>query len=529
MAVEIEEIIDKKGSHSSKFRVKKQRLMKYESSLLEEPESSVISQKENPIPIHVRYEGDLVHVEYASTGENQTSNRILKSIERIHSEFSTVAEEALPSFVDVIQSLRESNGKGFVTMTISQFRAIQVFNYAFHLMSFTSDINLQESIPQYPFLIRMYNGLGDALENQRLECFARIIREWVIHSVKYSLNVQVSKSKSSSIISRDQMTLVKALHSLLNTFLCFHHGDTSAFIKFISNDSIGMCIIYNFLFVSSVDKIHWRAIEELDEFFRVSPDKRPDTRTRDVYSRHYDLVNSIPQLRNLKCDSDGFIAIDSVIEKYNINPVSLKMQFYAIACDPFMDSTVSMAILCALTSTTINPIQRRRMVAFGSGLSTPFQQSFKSQETRQKLQQIYTDVLFSFDEKEILTLKDNLAPSKAYGDTVIDDKDELLSLLQEGSSSMKHHDVLNPLEYLEMLKQTPTERNVLFSPSTRVNPMEMIGLSYFLMELDRRIVTKAKVSPLIFFWKEYSNPKIQFPLSLTSERSCIYMDEIYFD
>jgi hypothetical protein len=137
---------------------------------------------------------------------------------------------------------------------------------------------------------------------------------------------------------------------------------------------------------------------------------------------------------------------------------------------------------------------------------------------------IYHDISVSLSERDLVILKDSLESAKQCQD---DDGPSFSH--QEGSSGKKYHDVLNPIEYFKMLKQTSAERNIFFSPFTRLDPMKTIGLSYFLVELDRRIVTKTKVAPQIFLWKEYTNPEIQFPLSLNSQKTCIYMDEVYFN
>jgi hypothetical protein len=533
MAVVVEDVSTLMKSTEVDFSSKRQRTKKKckVDAYRNMTSSSLISHEERFIPITVDYSGEMVNIEYELTRENQGSGFFLKTIDRIYTVFKSVATEVLPSFFDISQSIRESNGKGEITMNITGFRAIQMFNYTLHLISLAKPKSTGRDISQYPFLLQMYIGRKSPLEKQRLTCFAKIMREWVISSIELALNKNVFRESASErltqTLSEDQMVLVRSLHKLLHVITIYHKGDCAAFLRFLNVQEIGMFIIYNFLFMSSIDKIHWRAIEELNDLFSALPDRHDDDNTHSLRARHSALVSTIPKLRGLKCDVDGYIDISPAAEKYGINPVALKIQIYTLICDSRMNANVSMAILCYLTSSTLLPLRNRELTLFGETVITAFSRSLKDQDTRRRIREIYETVSFSFDKKDILRIKSSLS-DPAFSEIALVTDDYKPPLGFKGENKPERQPLIHYVEYLNMIKQGPVEGNIFFSSYMKTENPNLIGLSLFLSEMDRRIVTKSRSSPKIE-WKNYVNPEIQFPLSLNSQKDCIYMDEVFLD
>jgi hypothetical protein len=521
--------LEEKGE-TSFFSAKKFKTALSSYSLSATPSlDSQIIKKWNFTPIRVEHLEGNTTIRFQSINERDSRKYFFESLKETHCLFQDTKEMILPALIDLTTMDDVTEDEVVISLPTDQFNSMQILNYTRYLTSFVEEeVNRKCSpsyLPQYPFLFRMYNGCGDVLENQKMICFLKIAREWVIYGLKDSTNDSILHTKMDQRLkeetSREQLMLVKNLHKILDVIFSFHHGDASAFCRFFQPDAIGMVIVYHFLFMDLIDRIHWKLVEELDEFFKVFGRQEHMPIAHGLRSRHLSLVTSLHRLKSLPVSKDGYIIFDDTLSRYDINSTAVKFQLYSLLCDPQMDCQVAMVVMSYINSRTILNDRVKQMEAFASEIQTPFNKGVIDNELRK----ISLDVTFKIDtpmcSSEIQTLGQAILSSKKQKSKT--SKKHLMK-----SSNMKDSDVIfDPFLYLKMLKTTPVEQNILHAPSTRIEPEYEAPFSFFIRELEKIIVMKSKYSPQLILWKDCNNPKIQFPLRLTSQKTCSYMDDVY--
>lgn len=478
-----------------------------------------------PIVIH-HGEDENISIRFRIRNERDRDDRALffESLKESHCFFQNTKGFELPSIVDLTTPRSTTDDEVVIALPSKQFETLQMLNYTRYLVSFVGTNlrvkGLQEYVPQFPLLIRMYNSHSeDGLESQRMICFLKIIREWVIHNVKDFLTndgkIQGINDRLKEETQEEQLSLAKNLHTLLNGIFRYFKEDTTRFAGFFQTESIGVMLIYHFLFVDLINRVDPKLVGELHEFFL-----HLGIGNHALRSRHLSLVLSINAMDEKKKDLIC-LDIDAKYNRVSAKPIVFKVQLYSLLCDIQMDPEVSMAVMCYLSSSVIVDSKREQMVEFASKLQTPYNKKQYQLQLREASLEMFLNPTNSFDIQEAEKLSKMIISSQT---------EKKMDLIDHHASrpipsSQKHGATFSPFSYSKNLKKTSLPSSS--SSSSRIEPIYMIAFFHFIRGLENNTIMKSKCNPQVLSCEEYNDLTNQFPIGLISPKTYAYMDNVY--
>lgn len=480
-------------------------------------------------PMLIKQENDTVFIRFQIKDENDKRLVFFESLKESYTFFQNTKEMSLPSLVDLTTLIHSSDSEITISLHQNQFRSIQILNYTRYLASFVeenTDVkNKTHHMPQYPYLLKMYNSRGDPLEVQKLICFLKVVREWVFFNVKKHLNRPESFRDVTSRLKEEtqdqQLNVIKHLHEFVNVVFCYFRGNVDIFNDFFKPESIGLTLVFHFLFMNSVDKIHYKFVEELGEFFRIFDAGKEREIDHPLRARHLSLVADIHMLRNAQLDENGYFDLDIECQRQKMNPNRMKTQIYALICDPDMSSSTALSMLCYMTSSLMKEYQNRQMRNFAAMVQTPYKQKQEFVSFKNISVSVQTDPSLILDNESIKRVCDVIFTSEQ------EKKSSSSKILENDIPSQDKKTTIDPISYLKMIKQAPLEPNILTSDSSRIELSYMSALFNFVRELEKNTIINLKHFPQFFSYEEYDNPSLQLPLRLTSTKSCVYLNNVY--
>lgn len=494
------------------------------------------------IPIQPNFGTKTVSICFNDSNTGFDPTMLLNSLKETYELFQNVKGIELPSVLEATTLQNTDKKTPALELNFSHFKSLQMLNHALFLISLAEKETGVESsdsyTPQYPFLVQMYNTQGDAFDTQRIICFLKTVREWVIASIKFCLELNFLKTPVFNRVkkqeSEHQLILANSIHKILNVIFCYHEGDVVAFSSFLNPESIGMVILYHTLFMDSIDRIHWKLIEELDEFFKtVDIDDEPSSSViYEIRSRHLALASNLQKLRSLPKDDHGCIILNqdssSFEVDYGINPLDFIIQIYSFVCDPQLEVSIAMALLCYLQSSFVKPFKIKSMEDFANGLPTPFNKRFsKKQEQKIRIEVELATGISSISKQQVENFKSSLKSSseKFFENELVEE------VLKQKKSHCKYITSFDPFEYAKAIKvQSDSKKMSIFYSQDlcyKLDALQMLPFYHFIMELEKTAIMKSKVCPQILLLKEFEDPTIRFPFNLNSFKKIIYMDEIF--
>jgi len=466
------------------------------------------------------------------------------SLKETYELFQNIKGIELPSVFETTTLNNTARKNSVLSLSFSHFRSLQMLNHTLFLISLAEKETFVESdnsyTPQYPFLVQMYNTRGDFFDTQRTICFLKIVREWLVSSVDFCPGLNSSETGVFERIKRQesnhQMVLVNSLHKILNVIFCYHGGDAVSFSSFLHPDSIGMVILYHVLFVDSIDRIHWKLIEELGEFFKtLDVEETPSPSVvHEIRSRHLSLAVNFHKLTNLPRDKNGHVILTQRLlnsdTEYGFNALDFVIQVYSFICDPQLNNAIAMSLLCYISSSFIKPLKVQNMEEFANNISTPFKErSAKRQEQKITIEVERSTGISSISKSEMEKFKNSLKDSTMESLLLQDDLAK--EVFKQRKPACEFITSFDPLEYAKaVIVHSDTKKPSVFASSDthyKVDALQMLSFYHFIMELEKTAIMKSRYCPQILLLKEFENPNTRFPFSLNSSKKVIYIDEIY--
>lgn len=480
-------------------------------------------------PVLINQENDMVFIRFQIKDENDKRVAFFESLKESYTFFQNTKGMLLPSLVGLTTMNTSSDSEVSISLHQDQFRSIQILNYTRYLISFVEEnVNVKHKLqhtPQYPCLLKMYNSHGDPLEVQKLVCFLKVIREWVFFNVKKHLNRPESFRDITSRLKEEtqdqQLNFIKHLHEFVNVIFCYFKGNVDVFNDFFKPESIGLSLVFHFLFMNSVDKIHYKFVEELGEFFRIFDAGKERVVDHALRARHLSLVADIHMLRNAQLDENGYFDIDIECKRQKMNPNAMKIQIYALVCDPEMNSATALSMLCYMTSSLMRESQNKRMRDFAGMFQTPYKQRQDFVNLKNISTNIQTDSSLILDDESIKHVCEAIFNSEQ------EKRSSSSKIIEPVALSHDRKSTFDPMFYLKMIKKSPLEYNILVSGSSRIEASHMSALFNFIRELEKNTIVNLKHFPQFFSYEEYDDPSLQLPLRLTSTKSCVYLNNVY--
>lgn len=471
-------------------------------------------------------------------------SKFFDSLKETYELFQNIKGIELPSAFETTTLNNTGRKDSTLELSFSHFKSLQMLNHTLFLISLTEKETSIESndsyTPQHPFLVQMYNTRGDLFDTQRTICFLKVVREWIVSSTDFCLDFNFLETPVFERIKKQestrQLVLVNSLHKILNVIFCHHGGDAVSFSSFLHPGSIGMVILYHVLFVDSIDRIHWKLIEELGEFFKthgLEEDSSSST-THEIRSRHLSLAINFHKLDTLHRDENGYIVLTQRLDNfgtdYGFDALDFIIQLYSFICDPQLDNSTAMSLLCRISSSSIKPLKLKTMEEFANSLFTPFNESLvKRQEQKISIEVERSTGISSISRSEIENFKISLKDSTTESFLLEDDL--VKEVLKQKKHKSKFIASFDPLEYTKAVRlQSNTKEPFVFSSSDthyKLEALQLLPLYHFIMELEKTAIMKSRYCPQILLLKEFENPNIRFPFNLNSSKKIIYIDDIY--
>lgn len=481
------------------------------------------------IPLSIFGRDQFVSVHFKIENEKNLRSRFFESLKDSHEFFQNTKGALLPDLVNLTTMIESSDNEVVMSVHKDQFRSMQILLYTRYMISFTKENvdteNREFHMSQYPCLLKMYNGRDDVLETQKMTCFVKIIREWVIFNIKQSLNdsvfVKNGVNRFKEEVDDYQLNLAHNLHAIVDVAFRYFDGDVDTFSAFFKPESIGLIMVFHFLFMNSINKIHFNLVEELNDFFKIFDEGKERLIDHGLRARHLSLVINANLLQKATLDENGYFDINRACAVQNIDPIAFKLQIYSLLCDPYMDTATSLSMLCYMTSPMMNELQNKRMRGYASMFQTPYKVKSALIDFKAISYDIFKETTLPFDAQDIKRISETITISKKQKEA-----SSSIFLKKKKSLRIKKKNT-NPLAYFAMIKKTSTEHNILSSPSTRIDSIYLPALLNFLRELEKHTIMNYNHLPQFFSYDEYADPTLQIPLRLTSNGSCIYLNDIF--